>query len=51
MSLLALAKRFNCLPGAVLDEDTGLLRLLEIERLVLEANPDYGRPAAPVESG
>jgi hypothetical protein len=41
MNLLSLAERFRCLPGAVLDEDTGLLRLLEIEKLVLAADPDY----------
>lgn len=41
MNLLSLAGRFHCLPGAVLDEDSGLLQLLELERLVLEVRPDY----------
>lgn len=41
MNLLSLADRFHCLPGAVLDEDSGLLQMLEIERMVLEADPDY----------
>lgn len=43
MNLLSIAQRFHCLPSAVFDEDTGLLRLLEIEQLVLEADPDYYR--------
>jgi hypothetical protein len=41
MSMLALTRRFRCLPGAILDEDSGLLQMLEIERLVLEVSPDY----------
>lgn len=43
MNMLGLAKRFHCLPSAVLDEDAGLIQMLEIERLVLEVSPDsYG---------
>lgn len=41
MNMLSLGDRFHCLPGAILDEDSGLLQMLAIEALVLEADPDY----------
>ncbi|MET0426653.1 MAG: hypothetical protein ABW046_22490 [Actinoplanes sp.] len=41
MSVIAIMDRFKCMASDVYDEDTGLLRLIEIEALVLEADPDY----------
>jgi hypothetical protein len=48
MAMLQLCERFHCLPSAIYEEDTGLLRLIEIEKLVLAADPDYrDRESAP----
>lgn len=39
--MLAICERFGKLPSEVYAEDAGFLRMLEIERLVNEARPDY----------
>jgi hypothetical protein len=41
MNMLTLCDRFHCLPSAVLGEDSELLRMLDIEKLVLDADPDF----------
>lgn len=38
--MLALCERFGCLPSALFDEDSELLRYLDIETLVREARGD-----------
>lgn len=39
--MLGLCDRFHCLPSALFDEDSELLRYLEIEALVREARGDF----------
>jgi hypothetical protein len=41
MNMLTLCDRFHCLPSAILAEDSELLRMLDIEKLVLDADPDF----------
>ena len=43
--ILGLCDRFRCLPGQVLAEDAGLLRMLDVHRLgTPEPDPDGGDP-------
>jgi hypothetical protein len=41
VDVLALCERFGCLPSQLFDEDSELLRYLEIEGLWREARGDY----------